>query len=110
MLGVINLKEKSVFFYDSLGSDKPWIPQKLLNYIEEDYVDKKNAPLDTSDFELKCVKDIPQQTNGSDCGMFMLKYADYLSRNESITFTQDDMAYFRRRMVYEIVENKIIHP
>ena len=48
--------------------------------------------------------------NGSDCGMFTLKYSEYLSRNAGITFTQEDMPYFRRRMVYEIVKNNVIHP
>ena len=109
-LAVINLKEKSVKFYDSMGSDKPEILKVLLGYIEQEHMDKKKAPFDTSDFELENVKDIPRQMNGSDCGMFTLKYSEYLSRNASITFTQEDMPYYRQRMVYEIVNNKIIHP
>merc|ERR1712008_168656 len=109
-LAVINLKEKSVKFYDSMGSDKPEILKVLLGYIEQEHMDKKKAPFDTSDFELESVKDIPRQMNGSDCGMFTLKYSEYLSRNASITFTQEDMPYYRQRMVYEIVNNKIIHP
>ena len=111
MLGVINLEEKSVYLYDSfisLGFETQWIPQKLLNYIKDAHDDKTNGPLDTSTFELKCVKDMPQQTNGSDCGMFLLKCAEYLSRNASLTFTQEDMPYFRRRMLLEIVKHKII--
>ena len=56
------------------------------------------------------VKDIPQQMNGSDCGMFTCKFAEYLSRNANITFSQEDMPYFRRRMIYEIVEAKLMHP
>ena len=111
MLGVINFSEKSINFYDSkisLGIDTQWIPQKLLDYVKDAHDDKTNGPLDTSKFELKCVKDMPQQTNGSDCGMFLLKYAEYLSRNASLTFTQEDMPYFRRRMLLEIVKHKII--
>jgi sentrin-specific protease 1 len=104
------LKEKTVKFYDSMGSDKPEILKVLLGYIEQEHMDKKKAPFDTSDFELENVKDIPRQMNGSDCGMFTLKYSEYLSRNASITFTQEDMPYYRQRMVYEIVNNKIIHP
>ena len=33
-------------------------------------------------------RDIPQQLNGSDCGMFACKYAEYISRDAPITFTQ----------------------
>lgn len=34
------------------------------------------------------LQDIPQQMNGSDCGVFSCKYAEYLSRNASFTFSQ----------------------
>lgn len=109
-LAVINLKKKGVYFYDSMGSDKTDILKTLLNYLEDEHKDKKKSPFDTSGFEIENVKDIPRQMNGSDCGMFTLKYSEYLSRNASITFTQEDMPYFRSRLVYEIVTNKIIHP
>ena len=109
-LALINLKKKCVNFYDSMGSDKNDILKALLNYLEKEHMHKKNSPFDTSDFTLENVKEIPKQMNGSDCGMFTLKYAEYLSRNASITFTQEDMPYFRRRMVYEIVNNRVIHP
>lgn len=33
-------------------------------------------------------QDIPQQMNGSDCGMFACKYAEYITREAPITFTQ----------------------
>lgn len=38
---------------------------------------------------LLCVhQEIPQQLNGSDCGVFICKYADYISRDKPMTFTQ----------------------
>jgi sentrin-specific protease 1 len=51
-------------------------------------MDKKKTTLDTSNFEKVNVKDIPKQMNGSDCGMFACKFAEYLSRNAAISFTQ----------------------
>ena len=44
----------------------------------------------------------PQQRNGSDCGVFMTQTAEHLARGAALDFTQDDMEYFRRRMVLEI--------
>ena len=35
-----------------------------------------------------CPQEIPQQMNGSDCGMFTCKYADYITKDKPITFTQ----------------------
>ena len=36
-------------------------------------MDKKRQTFDVSDFESVIVRDIPQQMNGSDCGMFACK-------------------------------------
>ena len=44
--------------------------------------------MDTSGYEKVNVKNIPNQMNGSDCGMFACKFAEYISRNADITFTQ----------------------
>ena len=46
--------------------------------------------------------------NGSDCGMFACKFAEYLSRDAALSFTQEHMPYFRRRMVYEIVTKTLL--
>ena len=35
-----------------------------------------------------CFQDIPQQMNGSDCGMFACKFAEYITREAEINFTQ----------------------
>lgn len=57
---------------------------------------------------LFCLQKIPHQMNGSDCGMFSCMYAEFLCRDANITFTQDDMPYFRRKMVYEIYTCKLL--
>ena len=45
---------------------------------------------------------------GTDCGVFVCQFMEYLSRDAKLTFCQDDMPYFRKRMVYEIVTNQIM--
>lgn len=86
---------------------------------------------------LICSQEIPQQMNGSDCGMFTCKYADYITKDKPITFTQviqttmiqiicleywrtswliqrlcsysqTHMPYFRKRMVWEILNHKLL--
>jgi len=60
------------------------------------------------------VKDVidhcPEQENGSDCGMFVCKVVENLSRNVEPTFEQQDLPYFRQRMLWEICNNKLISP
>ena len=65
-------------------------------------MEKKKSALDTSGYEKVNVKNIPEQTNDFDCGMFVCRFAEYISRKTAISFTHN-MSYFRRRMIYEIV-------
>ncbi|KAF5922226.1 hypothetical protein HPG69_007114 [Diceros bicornis minor] len=66
----------------------------------------KNAYIFESSWLL--FKEIPQQLNGSDCGMFTCKYADYISRDKPITFTQHQMPLFRKKMVWEILHQQLL--
>lgn len=109
-LAVIDIENKGVFYYDSMGGNNRDAVRALLSYLEQEHMDKKKQPFDTSGFQAEIVKDIPQQMNGSDCGMFTCKFAEYLSRRAPISFTQEDMPYFRQRMIYEIVSNDLLHP
>jgi hypothetical protein len=64
-------------------------------------------------FELKylnffCPQKIPQQMNGSDCGMFACTLAEYICSGADVSFTQQDMPYFRRKMAYEIYTCKLL--
>ena len=60
-------------------------------------------------WELESISgDIPQQDNSSDCGVFSCKFADYISRDLSIGFSQDNMPNFRKIMKYEILSNTLI--
>ena len=43
-------------------------------------MDKKKQSFDTSGFQSVVVKDIPQQMNGSDCGMFTCKVSTFAAK------------------------------
>lgn len=51
----------------------------------------------------------PQQENGYDCGVFACQFLQALSRGEEddFGFTQVDMPYLRRRMIWEIGNAKL---
>jgi hypothetical protein len=48
-------------------------------------------------------------TCSCDCGVFTLKFADYLSEDRPLEFDQSDMPYFRKRIVLELLsKSKLI--
>ncbi|XP_043967919.1 sentrin-specific protease 1 [Gambusia affinis] len=109
-LSVVDFRKKSVIYFDSMGGSNDQACQILFDYLQQESRDKKGKELDTSGWTLHSKKssEIPQQMNGSDCGMFTCKYADYITKDKPITFTQKHMPYFRRRMVWEIMNHKLL--
>ncbi len=73
--------------------------------------DRKGQTLNPDEWTLENVEDdVPQQQNGSDCGVFTCKFAEYLSRDANLTFVQENMNYYRDRMIYEIIEKDLLFP
>ncbi|KAK3547321.1 hypothetical protein QTP86_018858 [Hemibagrus guttatus] len=109
-LSVVDFRKKTVTYFDSMGGNNDAACRILLNYLKQEREDKKKQAFDTSDWILhsKTCNEIPQQMNGSDCGMFTCKYAEYITKDKPITFTQKHMPYFRRRMVWEILNRKLL--
>jgi len=109
-LATIDMDSKSIVYYDSMGGNNKAALKGLTNYLSEEHKTKKGSELDTSGWKQIIAKKIPQQMNGSDCGMFTCKFAEYCSRRARFSFNQSNMPYFRKRMVYEIVKNKLLSP
>ncbi|XP_037128173.1 sentrin-specific protease 1 [Syngnathus acus] len=109
-LSVVDFRKKAITYFDSMGGNNDEACKLLFDYLQQESKDKKGKELDTSGWSLRSKKrnEIPQQMNGSDCGMFTCKYADYITKDRPITFTQKQMPYFRRRMVWEIVNRKLL--
>lgn len=109
-LSVVDFRKKAIMYFDSMGGSNDEACRTLFDYLQQESKDKKGKELDTSGWTMHSKKrnEIPQQMNGSDCGMFTCKYADYITKDKPITFTQKHMPYFRRRMVWEIVNHKLL--
>ncbi|XP_029574558.1 sentrin-specific protease 1 isoform X2 [Salmo trutta] len=109
-LSVVDLRKKSITYFDSMGGNNDEACRILLQYLQQESKDKKGKDLDTAEWTLQSKKrnEIPQQMNGNDCGMFTCKYAEYVTKDKPITFTQKHMPYFRRRMVWEILNRKLL--
>jgi len=89
-LVVIDLRKRCLKYLDSMGQKGHRICEILLQYLQDESKTKRNIDLNLLEWTHYSMKphEIPQQLNGSDCGMFTCKYADYISRDKPITFTQ----------------------
>ncbi|KAK9719863.1 hypothetical protein K7432_004520 [Basidiobolus ranarum] len=106
---IINIKLKRIEYYDPLLSNNPQCLKALQAYLNDEAKSKKELVLDSSEWTSYTPKDIPRQENGYDCGVFSCQYAEYISRNSPLNFSQRHMVQFRKQMVYEIVTTKLIN-
>lgn len=107
-MAIIDLRDNSIRYYDSMGGSNSKCLEALRRYLEVEHMDKKKTGFDTSDFILENIKKIPQQMNGSDCGMFACTFAEFLTRNAKITFSQEHMPYLRKKMIVEIITGELL--
>ncbi|XP_032081853.1 sentrin-specific protease 2 [Thamnophis elegans] len=109
-LVVIDLRRKTIKYFDSMGQNGIRICRRLLQYLQEESKAKKNQDINVSSWTLHSMKphEIPQQLNGSDCGMFTCKFADFVSRDKPIAFTQFHMPYYRKKMAWEILHQRLL--
>lgn len=107
-MAIINLNNKTIKYYDSLGSPNSHLLDSLEKYMKEESLDKRNLPLDPSPFIKENVVDCPGQSNSNDCGVFSCMIAEYIPRNSEITFSQNNIPDLRKRMILEITEGKLL--
>ncbi|NXC20931.1 SENP2 protease, partial [Corythaeola cristata] len=110
VLVAIDIRKKIIKYLDSMAGNGDEICETLLQYLQEESRERRNLQLPFSEWTMYSMKshEIPRQFNESDCGVFMCKYADYISQDKPMTFTQDDMPYFRKKMVWEIIHQQLL--
>lgn len=107
-LGVINFRERTVQHLDSLGTGGSGkVREYLMRWVADEAKDKGK---EYNASEWKAVEaDVPIQRNSDDCGVFLCKFADFLSRGWSeFTFSQTHMQYFRCRIAHELLVGKVL--
>ncbi|XP_077232039.1 putative ubiquitin-like-specific protease 1B [Tasmannia lanceolata] len=88
--------------YDSLvARTDPTRVQPLVDYLVEWF--KRVKDIDISAFPIDEVVVRPIQNNGYDCGLFVLKEMEYLSRDASLDFTQKDITAMRTSLFSEML-------
>lgn len=107
---VIYIQDKRIQFYDSMGGDGMHYINGLMSYIKDEWNTQKGGKLpNIDDWELiSCTKNIPRQENGFDCGVFACMFADFLSQNIPLTFSQEDIDEYRKRIAFSILKGVAI--
>ena len=105
VLAEIDVKNKRISYYDSLLGECHTTMRNLKKWVIDEAKNKLDETWDADDWEEYYPKDIPLQKNGCDCGVFMIKYADYLSVGAELAFSQRNMEYFRQRIVSDILHS-----
>ena len=104
MLVYACIKTRKLFYLDSLLSERR--ANDVLGNIKA-YMYNASVRLHGKDnawvFDTEIVRNLPQQTNGIDCGIFTCQFAEHVARGGNITFTQRDIPQIRRNMVWELM-------
>jgi len=108
-MAVVFIVKKEVHYYDSMsGSGRKYL-SALQQWLKDEAKDKKGVDLDTADWKLLDREpDVPQQSNGYDCGVFSIMCADYLSDDLPIgSYSQSEMPAYRVKIGCSILRGSI---
>ena len=106
-LARLDFRRKRAEYYDSLRGSEANILRNLRQYVIDEAKTYKSQVLSMDDWQDVAVN-APRQSNGSDCGVFSLMFANYLCDGLPVSFTYTDMPYFRQRIALEIKHKQIV--
>jgi len=104
VLGIVYPKRRVVETYDSLGSVPDWVVACLVSWIKDDMTAHGHCRGKWTWTKMNC----RMQENGTDCGVFMVKTMDYMSRGLPQASMTGDMNYYRRRMAAELFAQTLV--
>lgn len=101
---VVDMQQGQVVYLDSMKGDNPGLAECLLQFLVDEAMDKQQQTFDVSTWRIDCPKDIPEQPVGNhvDCGIFAMKFADYIGQAKQFDFTVEDMMSFRHGIAFDI--------
>jgi len=110
-LAVMHIRERRIAYYDSMGGAGRRYVDGLFRYIKDEHQDKKNCPLPDADewrLEYGTHSVCPQQENGTDCGVFTICNADFLSDGLPLEFTQAQVTeYWRTKIAASLLRKTL---
>ena len=108
ILIVAFMKEKTIQVFDSLHGNYTKSVLAIYRYILDEYRSKHdNTEMpDQKEWKLYAESPLsPGQENGSDCGVFVCMYADYISNGWPLLFNQSHINSCRERIALGILQD-----
>lgn len=131
------MREKRIQVFDSLGGKGHMYLEAIFRYLQDEHMDKKKSPLpDADDWELIPTRpETPRQLNGElsgyvsailnfalashtvscsilpagfDCGVFTCMFADFLSNDCPLVFSQKHITQCRERIALSIMNGSAL--
>lgn len=110
-LCTVNIKDKLIYYLDSLQSSHFEAEECfgiIKDYLFSENIKKKKEIIHRYEWNCSSLKEIPQQANLFDCGIFVCLFAEYICANKKLMFSPDDIYFFRCKIAYEILTQKIL--
>ena len=101
-LTYVDIVNRTVTYYDSLGDNGGEYIAHVIKYMTDKFM------IDAKEWTKVPRGGGPQQENRVDCGVFVLKTADYISRGMTLDFTQVDIPNFRNELCFEIANGRFL--
>lgn len=109
---IIDVQARVIRCYDSLGHSHDTIAEHLARYMEDEAENKKPQEHKQGLWDRQAWRveypSRPGQTNGCDCGVFTIKYAQYGSAGRPFDFTQDDMPNLRIKLLADLFRQRMV--
>jgi sentrin-specific protease 1 len=106
MLVVVDLEANNIILYDSFAATHNHILQSINLFLQEKY--RALNPAYSISFTLVHAQNLPRQQNYFDCGVYLLKFAQFIFQKRFFKFSDIDMPRYRQKIVLSIIQNKIL--
>ena len=108
---VIYMCEKEIVYYDSMGGCGTKYVEGALKYLEDESAKLGINTFCSDEWELISTNiRVPQQQNGCDCGVFTIMYADFITDNLPLDFSQEHVTLFRKKICANILKGRVGYP
>ena len=108
---VMYIQKKRIAYYDSFGSSGRRYLDGALKYLGDEAIKRQYTDFDPSEWELFSPgNNVPQQNNCNDCGVFSIMFADFISDNLPLKFTQQQIPMIRMKICANILRGFLNYP